>query len=55
MLCGPCLFAFQALGFLFALSKVQRIYRAVWVRLGPHPLIVTTRGNGNYIRLRIYS
>ena len=25
------------------------------VRLGPHPLKVTTRGNGNYIGVLIYS
>ena len=25
------------------------------VRLGPHALIVTTRGNGNYIRVLIYA
>ena len=27
----------------------------VCISLGPHPVIVTTRGNGNYIRVLIYS
>ena len=36
-------------------SKMKGFRCRIYIRLGPHPLIVTTRDKGNYIKILIYS
>ena len=34
-------------------AQVAKLYLELYIRLGLHPLIVTTRGNGNHINIRV--